>query len=144
MHLYEENLAHRYAIEKIYLSGAFKVKAKSGDIVLIYRVGNRYPKKYSSVVTGIAIVEGIHKTKSVDECIEICKNRSIFSETDIRKLYDKYPTVIKLLDYIPFKTKVTLDKLQQHNIIAQATGPRPFESLSKEDFETIYKLGMEE
>lgn len=144
MHLYEENLAHRYAIEKIYLSGAFNVKAKPGDVVLIYRVGDRYPKKYSSVVTGIAIIEEIHKTKSVNECIEICKYRSIFSETAIRKLYDKYPTVIKLLDYIPFKTKVTLDKLQRYNIIAQATGPRPFETLSKENFETIYKLGMEE
>lgn len=144
MHLYEENLAHRYAIEKIYLSGAFNVRAKSGDLVLIYRVGDRSPKKYSSVITGIAIIEEIHRTKSVEECIELCKNRSIFSEAAIRKLYDKYPTIIKLLDYVPFKTKVTLDKLQQHNIIAQATGPRPFEALSGENFTIIYKLGMEE
>lgn len=144
MHLYAENKAHRYAIEKIYLSGAFNVKAKPGDFVLIYRVGGRYPKKYSSVVTGIAIVEEIIKTKSVEECIDICKNRSIFSEDEIRRLYDKYPTIIKLLDFITFKTKVTLDKLQQCNIIAQATGPRPFEAISKENFEIIYKLGMEE
>lgn len=144
MHLYEENKAHRYAIEKIYLSGAFNVTAKPGDLVLIYRVGDRQPKKYSSVVTGVAIIEGVHRTKSVEECIDLCKNRSIFSEDAIRILYDKYPTVIKLLDYEPFKTKVTLEKLQQHKIIAQATGPRPFEITSKEKFETIYKLGMED
>ena len=46
MHLYEENKAHRYALEKIYLSGAFDIEAKPGDIVLIYRMGERYPKPF--------------------------------------------------------------------------------------------------
>ncbi len=47
MHLYKENKAHRYALEKIYLSGAFDIRANPGDIVLIYRTGERYPKRYS-------------------------------------------------------------------------------------------------
>lgn len=144
MHLYEENLAHRYAIEKIYLSGAFDIDAKPGDLALVYRIGDRDPKKYSSVITGIAITEEIIQTRSLDECISICNNRSIFSPDNIREQYKRRRTIIKLLDYIPFKNKVTLDKLWQHNIIAQATGPRQFETLSKENFEIIYRLGMEE
>lgn len=144
MHLYEENKAHRYAIEKIYLSGAFNIEAKPGDLALIYRMGDRYPKHYSSVITGIAITEDIIQTKTVEECIRICNNRSIFSTEDIREQFKRRRTVIKLLDYLPFKNKITLDKLRQYNIISQNSGPRQFEMLSKENFEIIYKLGMEE
>lgn len=144
IHLYDENKAHRYAIEKIYITGAFNIKAKPGDLILIYRTGERYPKKYTSVVTGIAIMEQYIETKSIKECIDICTDRSIFSEEDIHSLYRKYHTVVKLLDYIPFKNKVTLNTLYENEIIAQDSGPRPFEQLSVEHFKAIYKLGMEE
>ncbi len=144
IHLYDENKAHRYAIEKIYITGAFNIKAKPGDYILIYRTGNRLPKKYTSVVTGIAIMEQSIETKSIKECIEICKDRSIFSEIEIQNIYKKYPTVVKLLDYIPFKNKIRLDTLYENGIIAQDSGPRPFEQLSEEHFSAIYKLGMEE
>lgn len=144
MHLYEENKAHRYAIEKIYLTGAYNIQAKSGDMILIYRTGDRYPKKYSSVVTGIAILGDVISPANVDECIDICKDRSIFTEEQIRKMYLKRSTIIKLLDYISFKNKVTLNSLYNFGIIAMNSGPRPFENLTEEQFNTIYKLGMEE
>lgn len=144
MHLYQENIAHRYAIEKIYLTGSPNIAAKPGDVVLIYRTGERYPKKYSSVVSGIAIIQEIHPTKNVKECIEICKNRSIFSEDEIRKQHCRRPTVVKLLDYIPFKNKVKNYQLFDYGIIQGGTGPRSFATVSKEHIEIIYKLGMEE
>lgn len=144
MHLYEDNMAHRYAIEKIYLSGAHNIQAKPGDLVLIYRNGERYPKRYSSVVTGVTIIQDIIKTNSVEECIEECKNRSVFSQDDIKKIYSKYSTVIKLLDYLPFKNKVPLYKLYDNNIIEQGKGPRPFDVLDKEQFTKIINLGLEE
>jgi len=143
MHLYKENKAHRYALEKIYLSGAFNIKAKPGDLVLIYRKGERYPKKYSSVVSGVAIIEDIIYTNDADECIKICKNRSIFTEDEIIELYSKYPVIVKLLDFVSFKNKVTLNQLYNQGIVDEGTGPRPFTWLKKEGFEKIYKLGME-
>jgi len=144
MHLYQENKAHRYAIEKIYLTGSPKIEAKPGDVVLIYRTGERYPKKYSSVVSGIAIIQEICPTKTADECIELCKNRSIFSEDEIHEQHNHRSTVVKLLDYIPFKNKVKNYQLYDNGIIAGGTGPRSFDSVSKENFEIIFKLGMEE
>lgn len=144
MHLYEDKLAHRYAIEKIYLTGAFNIKAEPGDIVLIYRTGDTTYKNYSSVVTGMAIIQEILKTDTSDECINICKDKSIFNEKDIRSLYDKYPTVLKLLDYKPFAHKVTLNELRKHSIIDKFSGPRPFTCITKEQFKTIYKIGNEE
>ena len=144
MHLYQENKAHRYAIEKIYLTGSWDIKAKPGDVVLIYRTGERWPKRNSSVVSGMAIIQDIVKTGSVEECIEICKNRSIFSEAEIVQEHASRPTVVKLLDYIPFRNKVKLYQLYDNGIVPDGSGPRSFESLSKEEYEIIYEIGMEE
>lgn len=144
MHLYKENKAHRYALEKVYITAVKNIQASPGDIVLIYRTGNRYPKKYSSVITGIAIVEEIIETHSLEECISICKNRSIFGEDEIRKQYIKRKTVIKLLDYLPFKTKVTLEKLYDNQIIEQNQGPRPFEKITNNQYDKIFRMGMDE
>lgn len=144
MHLYEENKAHRYALEKIYLSGAFDITAKPGDLILIYRNGERYPKKYSSVITGVAIVQSIVKTKTIQDCLDLCKNRSIFTEEEIKKNHTRYPTVVKLLDYMSFKNNITLNQLYQNKIIAENSGPRPFTQINNEQFKTIFKLGMEE
>ena len=145
MHLYEENKAHRYALEKIYLSGAYKIPAKAGDLVLIYRTGERLPKKYSSVVTGVAIIQEIIYTRTLDECIEKCKNRSIFDEDQIKYLYKNkgYSVIIKLLDYVSFKNKVVLNQLYNHGIIKNG-GAQMFDPITKEGFELIYNLGMEE
>lgn len=144
MHLYEDKLAHRYAIEKIYLTGAYNIKAKAGDVILIYRMSESWYKNYSSVVTGMAIVQEVVKTNNVDECISICKDKSIFKEGDIKAIYSKYPTVLKVLDYKPFTHKVTLDELRNYGIVDKYSGPRPFTCINQEEFDTIYKLGMEE
>ena len=144
MHLYEDKLAHRYAIEKIYLTGAYNIKAKAGDVILIYRMSESWYKNYSSVVTGMAIVQEVVKTNNVDECISICKDKSIFKEEDIKAIYSKYPTVLKVLDYKPFTHKVTLDELRNYGIVDKYSGPRPFTCINQEEFDTIYKLGMEE
>ena len=144
MHLYEENLAHRYAIEKIYLTGAFNIKAKPGDLILVYRMGDRWYKNYSSVITGLAIVQEIVTTNDVEECVSLCKNRSIFNETDIRVLYRNYTTVVKILDFTTFENPVTLQKLRELKVVDAISGPRPFTAVTKEQFDAIYKLGMEE
>lgn len=143
MHLYEDKKAHRYALEKIYLSGSFKALANPGDLFVIYRIAERGPKKYTSTVTGIAIIESITKTKTADECVAICKNRSVFTEEEIREMHKTRPIVIKLLDYMPFMTKVTLDQLQKQGIVPKNSGARPFNLITKEQFDIIYKLGME-
>lgn len=144
MHLYEENLAHRYAIEKIYLTGAFNIKAKQGDVILIYRMSDQWYKSYSSVVTGLAIVQDIIPTKNVEECISICKNRSIFDEQSIRSFYGQYPTVVKLLDFVSFKNPVTLQQLRELGVVDANSGPRPFTSVTKDQFDSIYNMGMED
>ena len=89
-------------------------------------------------------MQEIIKTKNVEECISICKDKSIFNENQIREEYPYRSTVVKLLDYKPFKNKVMLKTLRENNIIKGAGGPRIFDFMEKEQFDTIYKLGMEE
>lgn len=141
MRLYEENKGHRYAIEKMYLSAAYNIQATAGDIVLIYRNGEWAPKHYTSVITGIAIIQDIITTKTDEERIKICKDKSIFTEKDIRSFNGKYSKVIKLLDYKPFKIPVRLKELRAMNIVDGASGPRPFTEISKEQYEKISQLG---
>ena len=143
MHLYEDKIAHRYALEKIYLSGLYKTDAKPGDIMVIYRIGEADPKRYKSVLTGIAIIEGIIDTNSIEECLSLCKNRSVFEEHEIIKMYKKRPRIIKLLDYMPFTNKIPLDYLWKQGIVVPGKGPQTFDLLTKEQFNDIFKLGTE-
>ena len=150
-HLKNENLsflksnkAHQYALEKIYLTGANTDGIEAGDIVLIYRIGEGMFKRYSSTLTGVAIIQEITKTKDADECIKICSNRSIFSEKEIRAFHDKYPTVVRLLYRDSFDHKILLDYLWQKGIIEQNSGPRSFQPLSSDYFSLLYKKGTGE
>ena len=144
MRLYEENKGHRYAIEKMYLSAAYKIQAVAGDMVLIYRTGERYPKHYTSVLTGIAIIQEIIATTSDEERVRICKDKSIFTEEEILGFKGKYPIIVKLLDYKPFKVPVRLKELREMNVVDGFSGPRPFTKITKEQYEAICQLGSGE
>ena len=144
MTLYKENLGQYYALEKIYLTKAPNILAKKGDLILIYRMGERCPKKYSSAITGIAIIEDIIRPKTIQNCIETCKNKSVFSVQEIRKIYSRdwrNLIIIKLLDYKTFNKKVILKKLHDLNVVNRGEGPRPFTKISKKQHDEIIKLG---
>lgn len=52
--------------------------------------------------------------------------------------------LVKILDYKPFTHKVTLNELRDYGVLDKYSGARPFTFITQEQFETIYKLGMEE
>ena len=128
-------------MEKIYLTKARNILAKKGDLILIYRMGERYPKKYSSVISGIAIIEDIIHPKTIQNCVETCKNKSVFSEDEIKKIDLRDLKIIKLLDYKTFNEKVILEKLHDLNVVNRGEGPRPFTKISKKQHDEIIKLG---
>lgn len=108
-------------------------------------MGERYPKIYSSAITGIAIIEDIINPKTSQNCIETCKNKSVFSEDEIKKIYSRDHSgdlkIIKLLDYKTFNKKVILEKLYDLNVVNRGGGPRPFTKISKKQHDEIIKLG---
>jgi ASC-1-like (ASCH) protein/predicted nucleic acid-binding protein len=128
MSLYSEEKGHLYSLEKIYVTDAYDIQAKPGDLLVIYRMGERYPKAYSSVCTSLAIFEESVIPNNVEEYLNTCKNKSIFEESELRRFYErgKYKTVIKMIFLRNFERKITLEELREKRLVDSQSGPRPF------------------
>lgn len=138
MNLYKDNLSHRYSIEKIYISSAY-YNPLPGDIVLIYRSGERLPKRFSSVLTGIAIIFNVFEPTTQDEYLALCNNKSVFNNDELKNFYfiKKWRKVIKLLDLKVFDKKIILNDLYKLGALEENTGPRPFTRINKEMYDKI-------
>ncbi len=140
--IYDE-VACRYAIEKIYVCGWSNVNAKSGDIICIYRIGDYY-KTYTSVVSGIGILQEVKYPSNETDFINECKNKSVFSEDELRSFFrnGRYRTIIKVLFLEGFGNKVILKDLYDNGIIEEGgPGPRINTFISEESFNKLKKLG---
>lgn len=142
---YTENEPHRNRISKVYISHSPDRNLKSGDIVLIYRIGETTPKKYSSTVTTICIVENVKiNFKSFDEFFNSCNRRTMISKEDLKlKWWDKFPNykpfVINFLYAHSFPTpKPTLNDLINLKIFADPMSlPKGFAKLTNEQFNSL-------
>lgn len=145
---YSENEPHRNALSKVYISHSPDRTLKSGDVVIIYRIGESSPKKYSSTVTTVCIVEGIvNNIQSCEELIEICRKRTVISNEDLKeKFWDKKPDyrpfVINLLYAHSFPTpKPTLDDLNRMGIIPDIMNmPQGFTKITTTQFNELLKF----
>jgi predicted nucleic acid-binding protein len=91
---YTENEPHRNRISKVYISHSKDRNLKSGDIILIYRIGEEGTQKiYTSTITTICIVENIKNDfKNFDDFFDSCNRKTMISKEDLKnKWWDKYP-----------------------------------------------------
>lgn len=141
------NIAHRYALRKIYITGASTCPAKTGDLVVFYRIGDKERKKYSSVLTSIGIISQIRTNfQSGSEFLKACENRTVFSPQDLQKWWRKYSQRLLIIDFLfqeTFKHKITLSFLWDENIVSAPNGPRPFHQLTNEQFDKIINKARE-
>ncbi|MBQ2657588.1 MAG: ASCH domain-containing protein [Erysipelotrichaceae bacterium] len=141
--LYEGNKAHRFAMEKIYATGNIFSTINPGDILLIYRMGERWPKKYTSVVTGMVILESSDTPKTKDEYLGICKNKSVFEKDELDLFYNEHRRLLTILNYKSFSQKVTLGQLREAKIVEEGKGPRSLSKVSKNDYRKILEMAGE-
>lgn len=141
MHLYDE-AACGYAIEKIYVCNPPKINCKPGDLVCIYRMGD-YNAKYTSVISGIGIVQEIVYPQTIDEFLKECKNKSVFSEGELRDFFDsgKYRTVIKILFLEGLNKKVNYDLLKKNEILLSDDAPQVNNFITMDRYMTLRKMG---
>ena len=132
--------AHRFAVQKVYVFSASTNGAKPGDLVLIYRKGESYPKKYSSVVTTIAIVHEIVYAKNIEEYKMHCENRSVFTGK-LDELIKTYKKIVKLLELKTLNKKVISNTLINRGLYQYYEGPRTFFEISDNDFKWILEQG---
>lgn len=134
--------AHRYALQKVYISWAPCYDAKPGDIFLFYRTGPEGSiKKYTSVVTTIAVIdEIIQNIRSEEELLKLCQNRSVFTTEQLKDFWRNHHRNLKVLRFIFVKSlakRPTLGQLWDAQIIQPPNGPRAFTKITEAQFEKI-------
>lgn len=141
------NIAHRYALRKIYITGASACPAKTGDLVVFYRIGDKEPKKYSSVLTSVGIIAQIRTNfRSESDFLKACENRTVFSKQDLQRWWRKYSQRLLVIDFLfqeSFKKRIPLAVLWAENIVPAPKGPRPFHQLTDEQFDKIINKACE-
>lgn len=145
---YTENEPHRNRIGKVYISHSNDRHLQSGDIIVIYRIGETKPKKYSSTVTSICIVEQVlDGFKSFEEFYNACYRRTMINKEDLeKKRWNKYPKfrpfVIKFLYAHSFPTpKPTLNDLNKIGVIPDIMNmPRGFIEIDNNQFNRLVKF----
>lgn len=145
---YTENEPHRNRIGKVYISHSKDKHLKSGDIIIIYRMGETTPKKYSSTVTSICIVESvITKFKNFEDFYDVCKRRTLIKKEDLQNnWWNKFPRyrpfVIRFLYAHSFPTpKPTLNDLNRIGVIPDIMNmPRGFIEIDNKQFNDLIKF----
>jgi hypothetical protein len=137
-----EQMPHRNAIRKVYVSRSIFRDLLSGDVIIFYRTGG-YRK---AVVTTLGIVENVHLgIQDEEQFIRLCRKRSVFSDDDLREQwrYNKLnrPFIVEFLYAYSFPKRPNMESLIKHEVIRDIeSAPRGFERITNEQFETVLKL----
>lgn len=149
LHLKNENAtffdtACSYAIEKIYVTAWKNIGLEPGSLLCVYCMAEGY-KRYRSTITGVCILNEVIQTTSPSELVEICKNRSVFSEEELRELYinREFTTVVKVLYLKPFDCRVNYDSLDSNNLLGTMNAPRLGSKLTYEEYLKLIRMGEE-
>lgn len=138
---YIGNIPHRYALQKVYITWTFERNLKPGDLLLFYRMGDTYPKKYSSVITTVGVIDQVVDSfASEEEFLSYCQNRSVFKTDELKRFWAQHRYNLKVLKFVYVKSltkRITLDYLQQHGIVEPGQGPRPFTRITDAQFSMI-------
>ena len=140
---YIANIPHRYALQKVYITWSYERNLNPGDLLLFYRMGDTWPKKYSSVITTVGVIDEVIDTFSSEtDFLGYCQNRSVFTTEELKSFWADHRNNLKILKFVYVKSltkNLTLDYLQQHGMVEFGKGPRPFTRISDEQFSMILR-----
>lgn len=129
------------AISKAFISRSLETGLNAGDLIIFYRTGGLY----KSVISTVGIVEKIIlDIKNENDFISKCRNRSIFTDDELRKHwnYNKAlrPFIVNFLYAYSFPKRITLKDLIDLCIITDIEStPRGFHKISSEQFNLIIR-----
>jgi len=136
------NESCRYAMEKVYITTATFKPIKKGDLAIVYCVGEKGFKKYSSCVTAVCVIKECKTIfKDKEEFFKECQDRSVFTQNELEALWngkDKLG-VVRFFVLKAFSERLNLDYLRSKNIAEKCSGVRPFDSIKDEDFDLLLK-----
>lgn len=139
-----ENLPHRNAIRKAYISRSYFRDLSPGDIIVFYRTSSGTgPAHYTSVATTIGVVESVHLNLTTFEAFrDACAAVSVFPDTELRKHWDyrssNRPFVVRFLYVYSFPKRPNLSQMKSEGVLQEA--PRGFEPLTECGFQKLLQL----
>lgn len=133
---------HRYALQKVYISFSYKRNMRPGDFLVLYRKGVTPGRKgYESVVSTIGVIDEVkYNFKDKDEFLKYCENRTVFTPEELNYFWRTKKDMILVIKFIFVKSlnrRLNLKHLWDNGIIPQNSGPRPFDSMTDSNFESI-------
>ena len=134
----------RYALQKVYISFSFARNMQPGDFILLYRKGATPGRKgYESVITTLGVIQEAHYDfSSKEEFFKCCENRSVFSKDELENFWREKRNKLLVVKFVvvgSLNKKVTLQYLWDNGIISFPNGPRPFDLLTDDQFDSILR-----
>lgn len=86
-------------IRKVYLSRTKTKNIKIGDIVFFY-ISKNDIYRYSQCITTVGVVDGFKECKDLAELLETTAKRSVFSYSDLEKMFNTQTTPVKAIDFL--------------------------------------------
>lgn len=132
----------KYALQKVYISFSYKRDMQPGDFLLLYRKGTTPGRKgFESVITAVGIIDEVeYDFVSKEEFMASCENRSVFSKEELEEFWNtrrKTLLVIKFIFVKNLEKKLNLIYLWNNGYVPEKSGPRPFDTMSDEQFNGI-------
>ncbi len=125
----------------MYISWAPEKNVAPGDFLVFYRTGESYPKKYSSVITTIGVIDEIIRDfQSENDFLNICQNRSVFSLKKLKNFWASHRYNLMIIKFIYVKSltkRRTLEYLWNKGIVEAPKGPRSFTKITDSQFNNL-------
>jgi predicted nucleic acid-binding protein len=137
-----ENMPHRNAINKVFISHSYFRDIIKGNILVFYRTGGYY----QGVISTIGIVNEKIDVNSLRELIKICRGKTILNEEKINDFWNKYqpktkPFVLDFLYTYSFPKRLNLKELIDIGLFLDAKSiPRGISEIPNNLFIKILKL----
>jgi hypothetical protein len=102
----------------------------------------------SQAITSVGIVERVSQTGDLEELVRLTAKRSVFSETELRKMIDASPTQLRVIDFLlvgHIDPAIPLSALKSEGVFKD-TPPQSICVLNSDRFAPIRKrldLGFE-
>ena len=113
-----------------------------GDFLVIYRKGVTQGRKgYESVVSTIGIIDEVkYDFNNKDEFLKYCENRTVFTPEELDYFWSTKKNKLLVIKFIYVKSlckRLNLKYFWDKGIISQNSGPRPFDLISDDQFDSI-------
>lgn len=133
---------HRYALQKVYISFSYKRDMHPGDFLVLYRKGSTPGRKgYESVVSTIGVIDEVkYNFKDKEDFLKCCENRTVFTPEELDSFWRTRRDTLLVIKFIFVKSlnsRLNLKHFWDNGLIPQNSGPRPFDTMTDDDFDSI-------